>query len=290
MPRDVRSDDLDYLSVELKAEDVDVNVRRREIWALASTPAPDAQGDAVLPEAFARTLREKQPGEIPVFWRHDYSQLPLGRPVKLEADARGLMTITRTFKTARGDELLAMAAELLEGGTPLGVSVGFKTRAADYRKVGDKTVRCIRDLDLAEYSFTPPNGQANRGAVVLSVKSLTAWPAPVRSRDELLAVLGELDEALAGFDRAEQDEYVAMQAKTREYRQALDALDRWSWLHGGPDPRQAEQAKLARDVERRVQAELREQREAIEAKARAEAESRQAREWWERNLHGENPF
>jgi HK97 family phage prohead protease len=284
MPTRERLDDLDYFAVTLKAEDVDVDTRRREIWALASTPAPDVQGDCVLPSAFTRTLQERKPAEIGVYWMHQYRDIPLGRPLKLEANERGLMTISRIFKTARGDELLEMTRELLAAGSAPGTSIGFRTVRADHRKVNGKTVRCVTDLDLHEYSFTPPNAQANRGSVVLGLKSAAAFPPPVHSRAELEAELVELDGYLSELQATEQQEFYALQAKTAEYRRELVELDGWAWRHGiGEDPREREQRQMVAEVERKVAAQIAADRDEIAAKARAEREREAARLWWARN-------
>ncbi len=59
--------ELDRLHLELKAGEAAIDRRRREIVALASTPNEDLQGDVVLPSAFRRSLRERQPSEVGVY-------------------------------------------------------------------------------------------------------------------------------------------------------------------------------------------------------------------------------
>jgi HK97 family phage prohead protease len=282
MPTRERPDELDRWQV--KVDDAHINLKQRVITCYASTWEPDAQGDAVLPTAFDATLRERKLTEIPLYWLHRHEEVPVGRPLALQPDAKGLHAVARLFRTARGDEVLAYCAEMLAAGEAPGVSIGFIVNGVDWRRVNGKTVRAITALDLKEISLTPPHRQANKGSVVLSTKSAATF-APVRSREDLQADLVELDGYLGELQAKERDACVAAQAQDRERRAAVRELEWWSYLHnGGPDPRKTEQRKMAREVEARVQAELAADRDEIARRARAEAESRQAREWWLRNV------
>lgn len=216
--------ELDTIQVELKADDAGVDKRRREIWGYASTwgPAPDLHGDVILPGAFDASLRGRKAAEFPVFWRHDTSQVPIGRPVSITPDGRGLHTVTRIFKTQRGDELLAMCAECLAAGAAPGLSIGFLTKQADWRQVNGRTVRAITQVDLREYSFTEPLGQANRGCVVLSVKSAATF-APPHTLAELRAELAALDQAQAAWEL--EDQRLAFERRQQAVRD-LEALER----------------------------------------------------------------
>lgn len=296
MAVEVERAELDKLNINLKSSDTGVDQRKREIWAYASTWEVDVQNDQILPGAFDATLKERKLSEIPVFWAHDVKAVPLGRPLAMEPDSRGLLTVTKVFRTERGSELLHYCAEMLDAGSAPGLSIGFMTKSADYRRMNSKTVRCIGQVDLREYSFCPPMTQANRGSVVLSVKSAALF-APPQAIDDYKQELAEIDAWLIEARRKEIEARWHEREQEKEWRRELDEIENYLFVHAGrPDPAPARKARLEAEVKARVERELaadhadslaRFQRE--EAKQRRVEEWKAFRLWWARNLHAEPP-
>lgn len=144
---------------------------QRVIEGYASTADLDAGGDVVEPYA----AKFADPADVQVFLGHDWrlGALPVGVPLEIRQDQRGLFTKTRIHATARGDELLQVAAERAAVGKPLGISIGYpedSVKAAFQRKDG-RTIRRIQSYVLREYSFT--SSPMNEHAVVTAVKDRT---------------------------------------------------------------------------------------------------------------------
>lgn len=149
-------------TVDLKA--VDVSQRLIEGHAAAFSNK-DRQGDVIDPKAFDRTLRESP--DVLVFIGHDASRMPVGEPISISPDAKGLLTRTRVYNTPAGDELLEVAKQRLANGRTLGMSIGFRARKD--RFAGG--ARHLTDIDLLEYSFlASPALAANPEATVTGVK------------------------------------------------------------------------------------------------------------------------
>lgn len=199
--------------LELKA----VDVTRREIEGYASVfGVVDLQGDIVAPGAFARTLAERGPAGVDVHINHDMTKLPVGTPLEIREDERGLFTRTKIFGTVEGDGLLSMAAELMALDRPMGLSIGYTTRRAERASgygAGAGWRRKLLDVDLREYSFT--TRPANQQATVSGIKR--ALPTVDDHRTEL----GELERYLTDQRWQEQQTQVAARERARETLYAL---------------------------------------------------------------------
>ena len=118
----------------------------------------DSYGDRIEPGAFATTLSQRMPKML---WQHDWTQ-PIGKWTEAREDATGLMVRGRlSLGTERGRE----AQSLLKDGVLDGLSIGFRTRTADW----EGNTRVIRDVELWEVSVV--TFPANEAATVTSVKS-----------------------------------------------------------------------------------------------------------------------
>ena len=126
----------------------------------------DKVGDVVDPAAFADTLRRKAPGDIAVFIGHQASTLPVGEPLEIRADERGLFTKTLVLDGPVGDQLLSAAKKGL-----LGMSIGYVPLASRPDTVGGRKVRRLTNVDLHEYSFAAKAMIANPDALVTAVKT-----------------------------------------------------------------------------------------------------------------------
>jgi HK97 family phage prohead protease len=148
-------------SFELK--DQDVSLKDRTFEGYASTWDKDQVDDIIHPGAFKKSIKESFPrGKIKVLWQHSE---PLGMPVDMREDGKGLWVKGKVSKTRLGDEAL----ELMKDGVIDSMSIGFTVPSgkSDY---DDDGVRHIRELKLME--FSPVTFPANENANIFAVKKL----------------------------------------------------------------------------------------------------------------------
>ncbi len=148
----------------LKFENANVEERTFEGYAAAYGNV-DEDGDIIQKGAFAKSLQEAFPaGRIKVLYQHEWDK-PIGMPIEMREDDRGLYVKARISKTRTGDETL----ELMRDGVLDRMSVGFRipTGKSDIR---DDGVRVIREGALMEFSVV--TFPANEAAVITAVKSL----------------------------------------------------------------------------------------------------------------------
>jgi len=189
-----------------------VNTEQRLIEGYAAAFGNrDRTNDIIEPHAFDRTLGEHR--DVLVFLGHNATGLPLGEPVEIRADDKGLFTRTKIYPTTQGDDLLQVAKARMSAGKSLGMSIGFRTRQ---HKSGARTkegpTRHLLDIDLVEYSFlASPELAANPLAVTTSVKrnSYRRKPMKVLERDGKWH-LEEEDGKLLGSFSSEGDALAAL--------------------------------------------------------------------------------
>jgi HK97 family phage prohead protease len=176
-----------YTRIEIKAVDAAQRMITGHAAAFSNT---DRTGDAIQPGAFDRTLKETG-GDVLVFVGHDSSKLPVGEPVEITSDAKGLFTQTRIYQTADGDALLEVAKQRLKSGRTLGMSIGYRTVKQRYQG----NVRQLLDVDLVEYSFlASPALAANPEATVVGMKRRRATKTNAEeSYERLMQQLEERD-------------------------------------------------------------------------------------------------
>ncbi|MEQ8503867.1 MAG: HK97 family phage prohead protease [Rhodospirillales bacterium] len=139
-------------------------------YASVFGPPADRHGDVIAPGAFTASLAS---GDKPLMlWSHDLSE-PIGTWTSLKEDAKGLLVTGRlTLETRRGAEAYA----LLKDGALNGLSIGFRTVAADELPDGG---RLLKQIELAEISLvTLPSASRAR---VTSVKSGEITPRLLES-------------------------------------------------------------------------------------------------------------
>lgn len=135
--------------------------------------------------AFNRTIANGVVRTVQVHFNHgltlwgtpsDRYSMPLGTPVDVRADTRGLVTVTRYARTELGDEVLA----LWQDGAIRGQSFrGSVYRSAPPRRGANAWPLVERlELGLREYGPTPNPTNADAGLVAI--------------RSQLLAQVGEL--------------------------------------------------------------------------------------------------
>ena len=158
------------LLTSLEVKQVDTEGRTIEGYA-ATFGNLDLNGDVIDRKAFDKTLKDKKPSDIAVFVGHNSSMLPVGIPVEMRTDDKGLFTKTKIFKTQQGDDLLQTAKELHAAGQPLGMSIGFQTRDSKWQTKDGKTFRLLTDADLMEYSYAAKQVIASPPALVTAIKT-----------------------------------------------------------------------------------------------------------------------
>lgn len=132
----------------------------------------DLVGDIIHPGAFTKTLTERG-NKIRLLWQHDPSE-PIGRPVELREDGKGLFIKAILSDCQRGRDALA----LLKDGAIGEMSIGYDSVAGgtDYSKgVNGKTIRNLREVKLYEVSLV--TFAANPEALVTAVKGAIPFKA-----------------------------------------------------------------------------------------------------------------
>jgi HK97 family phage prohead protease len=133
----------------------------------------DRGRDIIDAKALTATLTEKKPADVAVFIAHKADALPIGIPLVMRLDAKGLYTETKVKPGPVGDDLLETAKFLQEHGQPLGLSIGYYARKSAYEVGPDhKTARRLLDIDLMEYSFAPHQTIMHPDAVMTGVKTM----------------------------------------------------------------------------------------------------------------------
>jgi uncharacterized protein len=147
-----------------------------------------------------------------VLWQHQERDVPIGTPLSIVPDAYGLRVRVKLYDHARAREVLAMAKDLLALGRRLSFSIGYRAHDVSWEKVGGRTVRRVKRIDLVEFSATtrPMNPQA----VVTSAKG--------RTMDEMRAEVKAVSDWLAEAERRESEDARGRHARCVEQLEALE--------------------------------------------------------------------
>lgn len=167
----------------------------------------DSYGDIIQPGAFARTLTNGDRGRVKVLWQHNSSD-PIGKPLEMREDDRGLFVRARIADTTLGRDAMALFdAEVIDE-----LSIGYDAVGEEIDN--EKGVRYLTEIRLWE--FSPVTWAANELAKITSVKSAS----------DLDAVLDRLTRIKWARGRLESPR---LQEKARAAIHQLEAL-----LHGEP--------------------------------------------------------
>jgi HK97 family phage prohead protease len=172
---------------ELRFADTDAGTF--EGYAARFGPA-DAFGDVWQRGAFAETLTEHRAGGTKplMLWSHDPAE-PIGVWDDVREDQTGLLVKGRLILEVRRAR---EARSLMQAGAATGLSVGFRTRRADARQGGGRTVRAV---DLIEISLVARPAQPL--ARVTGMRAAHAAP-------EAAGLAAEFRRAAALFKRTTQ--------------------------------------------------------------------------------------
>ena len=183
--------------MELKAApllDGSVDMDARTFEGYASTWDLDRVDDIIHRGAFAKSIQEGFPsGKIKVLWQH-YD--PLGMPLEMREDEKGLFVKARVSKTVLGDEAL----ELMRDGVVDTMSIGFSIPSGK-SDIDERGIRNIREIKLME--FSPVTFPANEAAVITGVKQIKQALKNGASIDDVKALIESLDELKALLIKAE---------------------------------------------------------------------------------------
>ena len=133
-------------TVALKNTDVDLDAM--EFSGYASTWDRDEIDDIIHAGAFRRTIEQRGPegaNKIKVLWQHSE---PLGLPLEMREDSRGLWTRSRVSDTQLGRD----AMTLIRDGVIDRMSIGFSIPNGKADMEDDGWTRHIREVKLYEYS------------------------------------------------------------------------------------------------------------------------------------------
>jgi len=142
--------------------------------------AVDDGCDAVLPDAFRRSLAEKGPEGIKLLWQHDPSE-PIGVIDTLREDARGLFVKGRLLTDV---QRAREAHSLMRCGALDGLSIAYRTVKA--RHDPRTRIRLIDEVDLWEIPLVTFPMQ--RGASIAAFKN--ARPETIRDFEAFLREAG----------------------------------------------------------------------------------------------------
>lgn len=179
--RDVRETKTFIEPAELKAD-----FGQRLIEGYASVfNVVDLVGDVVMPGAFAKTITERQPRKlIKCFYDHS---IPIGMPVELREDSRGLFTVNRISNVPEGDKVLQFVAD----GVCAHMSFAYDVIGREIvQREGAEPIRRLTELKL--YEEGPVHWPANEQAELLGMKQLAEALREARAKaPDLRALLAK---------------------------------------------------------------------------------------------------
>lgn len=124
----------------------------------------DAYDDIIEKGAFRKTIAENR-NRIKVLWQHDTNE-PIGIPEEMHEDDNGLYVKAKISMTDTGKKALT----LIKDGVITEMSIGYDVVKDDYKMLGTKRVRMLKELRLWE--FSPVTFAANDKAKILKMRHL----------------------------------------------------------------------------------------------------------------------
>jgi HK97 family phage prohead protease len=165
---------MEFKSLKFEAVGMDPDARTFEGYAAAYGNV-DSDNDIIEQNAFAKSIKEGFPsGRIKVLWQHK-ADSPIGMPVDMREDGKGLWVKSRISMTAKGDE----AIELMRDGVVDRMSIGFSIPGGKSEWDAKMGVRRIKEVKLFE--FSPVTFPANEMATIEGVKNLEGLIAFAKS-------------------------------------------------------------------------------------------------------------
>lgn len=174
--------------------DMNANTEKRTIEGYASIFGNiDSHKDIVMSGAFKKTINENG-NRIKLLWQHNINE-PIGKPVKISEDGKGLYFEAKISNTTIGNNAL----ELVKDGVLNEMSIGYDPIKDEWDS--KRNVRLLREIKLYEISVV--TFASNENAQISGVKM------------DMFAKLIEELKAGRAISRSNQD----------KIRQAIDALN-----------------------------------------------------------------
>jgi HK97 family phage prohead protease len=124
----------------------------------------DSYDDIIERGAFKKTISENR-GRIKVLWQHDAAE-PIGIPEEMYEDDNGLYVRAKISMTDTGKK----AMTLIKDGVITEMSIGYDVMKDDYKMMGNRRVRMLKEVRLWE--FSPVTFAANDKAKIMKMRSL----------------------------------------------------------------------------------------------------------------------
>jgi HK97 family phage prohead protease len=201
---------MEHKTVPFEISAVDVEGRRFEGHA-AVFGNVDLGGDVIHPGAFSKTLAERGQ-KVKLLWQHDPHE-PIGRPLTMREDSKGLFFEGLISNTQRGRDALALLHDHAIGE----MSIGYDPLDKDFSETVDpdgksQTVRNLRTIKLWEVSLVtfPMNEEAE-------VTALKAQEAAEAAAESAASEVKAVNQALI-------DLFVALQAEGFELLPLLNGV------------------------------------------------------------------
>jgi len=141
----------------------------------------DSDGDVVVPGAFQESITKRFHEEklIKMLWQHDTAE-PMGLPVELREDSKGLYFKAKVSDTPTNTERLKLMADKVVDRVSIGFGVEkaeeFEDEEARQQLSGiARVLPLMRLIKLKLYEFSPVTFAANERAVILAVKNQYGW-------------------------------------------------------------------------------------------------------------------
>lgn len=176
--------------------------------------------------AFTKTLQEQRPERIGVLYNHGYDatgrpnmlgSVPIGTPLEIKADGKGLLTITRYNKSELADAVL----EAIRDGQVRGQSFrGRIFKSSNLKHASGKRFILRTELGLKEYG--PTHSPAYDGAGILAVRSASDLEEVLRTMiAKMLPTSMAGDESSTPIQEPGTDESPTHSGRTRARRNAM---------------------------------------------------------------------
>lgn len=184
---DFNMDNIEYKSLEFKAEDIRREGEHLYVKAYASTFGhEDSYNDIVVKGAFINSISGDNGRRVKLCYQHDIKDVR-GKIIDIAEDDKGLFVEFRTSRTTKGKDL----AIQIEDGELFELSIGYITLESDEIN----GIRYLKEVDLIEISIV--SRAANSQASVISSERKSEFTAhsikamPDKDLSELYAITKE---------------------------------------------------------------------------------------------------
>lgn len=168
----------------------------------------DDGGDIIQPGAFTETIRDDF-HRIKILSQHDSTDLPIGRPIELREDAKGLYIRGKISDTQKGRDVIT----LMKDGVLTEMSIGYDALDFDFDNGG--SVRRLKKIRLWEISIvtwamndlaTIDGVKSVVGELRAEVKAGRMTRAKLNALKPFIAIVRELADILGPFLESQESD------------------------------------------------------------------------------------